>query len=253
MHDLKSKFISFSLLYILMLPLHAKQISIGIAHLEPYISSDAKSGLFIEIITEAYKRQPQHTITFVPSLKNQRLIQMLNDGKVDVAASIPKESKVKHLSMPAFKFKDVAITRAADNHQISRVHHLQGLRISAFENAHLYLGSEYKQVTEVNPTYDEALNGQTLVRKLMYGRTDVSVLDQFIFLNALQKEGGILSNPALYSHHELFPTVVSYVGFRDIKLKNDFDKALQAIIDDGTYQAIYDSYLKKLSHYPIKH
>ncbi len=231
-----------------LLPVHARELKIGVGNFPPYFSEKGTDGLFNELIKETFNLMPQYSITLVPQMSNYRLVQALNTGAVDGAANIFTNTEIKGCrSDPIFRFTDVAVTLKAQNLHIDNLADLKGKRIITYQGARTFLGEGFAQVTGTGmDVYREVPQPIDQAKSLVAGGADVSVGDMYIFLNTI----GEWSNPAYrisqFEIHKLFPDIYSQMGFLRPEVCGDFNTALRALKKSGKFEQIYLRHLQRL-------
>ena len=227
----------------------AKDLKIGVGNFPPYFSEKGNTGLFTDLILETFKLMPQHQLKSVVPMSNYRLIVELNEGRVDGSANIFSDAKITGCrSDPIFRYSDVAVSRKDRNLNIYAISDLKGKSIITYQGAHTFLGNPFQQVTSVEPTmYREVSQPSDQAGLLASGKFDVSVGDMYIFLNSVQTWSDARYTTDHFTIHRLFPDIYSHMAFQDQALCDEFNVALRTIKKNGTYEAVYAQYLKKLS------
>lgn len=227
-------------------PIWAKNLEIGLGNFNPYFSPDQESGLFTDIVQEIYRRLPHHEVQYVLNMSNQRLVHELKTGRIDAAANIVDNNGIDILSLPVFKFTDVAITLKKNALKIRSIEDLQDKSVGSYQNAKLFFGDAFKTMATTNPHYEETHNQYALARKLVAGRVQVSIGDLYTFLHTIKQAFGDDIDTAIFEIHDILPQGGVYMGFNDPALRDEFDEVVKAIQADGTYDALYKKYLHKL-------
>jgi len=232
------------LLLTLCPPVVAKDLLVGVGNFEPFFIKEGNKGLFLDLTKEIFKLLPQHTIkyTFMP---NKRLAAQVASGKIDVACNIFKDANIKaFLSVPLFRFTDVVVSNKRRNLSIEKVADLKGLRVAAYQGAKELLGGEFKTLMTDNPNYKEQPDQSRTILMVLHNRADVRVGDIFIFLNDLKNLSGQEAAASLdnFNIHHIWPDVYSHMAFKDAALRDDVNKAIQTIRDNGTFDAVYKRY-----------
>ena len=133
-----------------------------------------------------------------------------------------------------------------NNLEINKIADLTGKSIVAYQGATDLLGEEYKNITLSSGTkYKENANQETTTAMLIKGRVDVRVGDIFIFLHAINSpanKGKVTIKD--FTVHRIWPDVFSCIAFKDKKIRDEADKAIETIKANGTFDAVYKKYEK---------
>ncbi len=236
----------FLTLIILSSNAYSKELIVGAGDFEPFFVKKGETGLFLDLTREVFKQMPDYNIKF-RFAPNKRLLQEINLGRLDAACNIFKGSDTKaFLSSPLFRFSDVAVTMKKNNLEINKIADLTGKSIVAYQGATDLLGEEYKNITLSSGTkYKENANQETTTAMLIKGRVDVRVGDIFIFLHAINSpanKGKVTIKD--FTVHRIWPDVFSCIAFKDKKIRDEADKAIETIKANGTFDAVYKKYEK---------
>lgn len=229
---------------------YAKDLKIGVGNFPPYFAEKGNTGLFNDLILETFKLLPQHQLKSLVPMSNYRLIVELNEGRVDGSANIFTDAKITGCRTdPIFRYTDVVVSRKNRNLKIESISDLNGKSIITYQGAHTFLGKPFQQVTSSKPDkYREVWQPSDQARLLATGEFDVSVGDMYIFLSSMQSWSDAKYTSDQFEIHRLFPDIYSHMAFHDQTLCDEFNVALRTIKKNGTYEAVYSQYLKKLSH-----
>ncbi len=232
---------SIALLY---LPLHsqARELQIGVGNFEPFFEEKDERGLFMELTREIFSLLPQYNISFV-FMSNHRLLFEIREGnKLDVACNIFARSESNaFLSLPVYRYKDVAISKRNDKLSITSISDLGNYSIAAYQGAKKLLGHDFEAMASSNRYYSEhALPSDTTMR-LVSGESEVRIGDYYIFLNDIEhrrhKQRGVKLSD--YEIHPLWPMVFSHMAFKDENLRDEVNEAIQILLDNGSIDQIY--------------
>lgn len=225
---------------------HAKDVRIGMGNFAPYFIAEGETGVFTDLIRLIFERLPHHEPVFLFGRPNKRLWREFNDGSVDAVANVFDSVEINGCrSEPAFRFRDMAMTRADSNIKLNDITDLAGKSIVTFQGASGFFGEQfaYYASTEV---YTEVAKQELQSSMLHGGRADVNVGDLFLFLSSLKRIKDPSATPEAFHYHDIFAPTFSSMGFRDSTLCYDFNEALFEIKRSGEYEAIYEKYLSKL-------
>jgi len=222
---------------------------IGAGNFAPYFIANGETGLFTDLIKETFQQLPQYTLKFQFGLPVQRMQLSFEEGRLDAAANVFEAHDVSGCkSAPTFRFQDVAVTLKKTNLKITGIADLQGKRIIAYQGAKVILGKEFEAMADANPLYREIARPELQARMMAAGRVDVSIGDIYIFLHNLKALPNGQATPDQFEFHEIFPVMYTFMAFKEQRLCDEFDRALQTMKDDGRYEAIYQRYLQQLGY-----
>ncbi len=227
----------------------AQELVIGLGCFEPHFIAKDNTGLFTDIIKETFGLLPQYRITFRNNMSFDRLVKELNAGRTDASANIFKGTDIKgYFSDPVFRFTDVAVTLKNRNFVIEKVSDLKGRSLITYQGAKLFWGEKFKKTAESCSDYMEIPEPMTQAKMVAMGRYDVSVGDIYIFLHSIKTWSEKKFLPGQFAFHRIFPDTYSCMGFRDKKICEEFNRALEEIKKNGKYEAIYKRYLHELGY-----
>jgi len=224
-----------------------EKIKIGFGNYEPHFMEGGKEGLFADLVKEVFKHLPQYELEYIYDMSNKRIIYDLNVGVIDVGTNIfTNEKIVGYKSDPIFRFTDVAVSLKDKNYVIKAVSDLKGKSIVTYQGAKIFLGEDFKKIVEAAPDYQEKAKPEVQAKLVALGRMDVSVGDIYVFLHSIKTWSKGKIKPEKFKFHRIFQDIYSHMGFKDKKLRDEFNVALKKIKENGRYEAIYQEYLEKL-------
>jgi polar amino acid transport system substrate-binding protein len=229
--------------------LNAKNLKIGFgAHRPPFLivtDVPAPTGIEMEIISQVFKKI---NCTITPSFGvRSRMIEGMKNKNYDCIAQV-KEALLQgmpvNFSKPYIVYHNSAITLAGNKIVINNLEDLIDKNVSAFQNASTVLGEEFAKITKKATSYQE-MPDQTSQNKLLYSkRVDVSIGDPLIFLGINEKLGKDFDISQKIEFNPIFPEVQFKLACYDSSLRDEFDKALDALKANGEYAAIIARYQK---------
>ena len=211
----------------------------------PYVLEDDK-GIVVEIVRTALESSG-HVVKpmYVPI---GRGFKMFADQQVDGTTIIQESSGLKaHYSQPFMQYHNMAFVPKASGLTIQSIGDLKGKAIIAFQNADKYLGEEFSRVVAGNPRYKEMAQQEAQTHMVLLGRTEVAVMDESIFRYYREKllaEGKIDKSQECIGF-EIFPPTPYRAAFNDPAVRDDFDRGIAAMRQDGRYDAIYRKYVEQ--------
>ncbi|MFP4547560.1 MAG: substrate-binding periplasmic protein [Fidelibacterota bacterium] len=235
-------------IFLLIIPefLPADVIKIGISHsIPPYVIKEENKGIELEILQTAFACSDHEVVPVYLPLA--RTFSNLADGQIDGAINI-KEGIVKDVfyTPVVIRFNNCAISLKKKNYPDTiSIDFLKDKHVLAFQQAHTLLGDEFRKMAENNEHYYEYAHQANQVYRLFLERdTDLIVLERRIFdylrKKARDEIGDKANKPVTY--HYIFPPTEYRFAFRQKKIWDDFNKGLETIIKNGTYQKILQKY-----------
>jgi len=222
----------------------AKQVlKIGVGNFPPFFIEKENKGIFIEITNEIFKQLPEYTVQYI-FMSNNRLLHEINSGnRIDAACNIFSDSMVNaHLSVPVFRYTDVAISKKSSLLVVNKISDLQGKSIAAYQGAKDLLGSEFKEMAIKNPQYSEHPHPRDTTYLMLSDSKDIRVGDINIFWHNLKNKHYTeyaKADVSQFEIHALWPAVYSHIAFKDKALKDSVNKVIAELIRNGKIKEIY--------------
>lgn len=223
------------------------ELKIGLGNFAPYFYSGGKKGLFVDLIKETFKQLPQYRVVYLPDMSNHRLAVALNSGHLDAAANITNDEINGCISSPFFRYRDVAVTLKQNNYRIDSIDDLKHYSVITYQGASTFW-QQLEQLSRINPNYVEVPKPLTLARSVASGRTQVAIVDLYIFLHNIKLWSQGRFTTDMFSFHNLFPEQYAYMGFNDQALCREFNGAIATIRQNGTYERLYNKHLVELGY-----
>ncbi len=212
----------------------------------PYIIKDSNSGIQLEIVREALKING-HIIKEMKYASNLRVLHLLLSGRVNAVINLTSNITHVFYSDTVIEYENVAIALKKNNFKINKVADLEDKHVLAFQSAHNFLTPEFTNMAQTNKNYKEIIHQVAQVHHLYLGRAEVVVMGKRIFKyyqNQVKGKGKLdMSEPVIY--YNIFPLTPRRMGFRDEKIRDDFNSGLKKLKTSGKYQQLIDKYLKK--------
>jgi len=220
----------------------SKVLWMGTSDGPPYMIQATNSGLDIDIPRAVLARLGYQLKIRYMSLA--RATVEVQSGRLDLMAPMfVSGEEAGHRSKPHVWYRPTAFSIAHRKLAISSISDLGRYRVTTFQGATGYFGDEFVAASQLSPHYSESYNMAKLPHLLMAKRTDVVVLDYYIF-HYFWKQLEVEAKRAVVEVHEIFPKVPATVMFFDEALRNKFNLGLEKIQSDGSYQKIIDSYAR---------
>ena len=230
---------------------NARSVTLGISFsIPPYVILENDSGLELDIIKAAFSVTGHDVIPrYMPLDRSFKLYEKKDlDGVINV-----KKGMVKgHYSGDVITFQNCAITLRKKAFKIDSIADLKGKRVVAFQNAKKLLGIPFSEVIGGLAYYHEVARQRLQINMLFLDRTDAVILDRNIFgyfrrkvYESLDIPQSIIAQKVVY--HCVFKPAKYKIAFHDGMLRDDFDKGLKVIRDNGTYDNIQRSYRDRVT------
>lgn len=227
--------------------LMAKQVlRIGVGNFPPFFVEKENKGIFIEITNEIFKQLPKYTVQYI-FMSNSRLLHEINSGKrIDAACNIFPNAKVNaYLSVPVFRYTDVAISKKSSQLVINKISDLQGKSIAAYQGAKELLGNEFKEMAIKNPKYSEHPHPRDTTYLMLSDSKEIRVGDINIFWHDLKSkhyQDNVNIDVSDFKIHTLWPDVYSHIAFKDPALKDAVNQVIAELKRNGKIDQIYAKY-----------
>ncbi len=225
---------------------YADEVEIGVSFaIPPYVITDTDQGIELDILREAFA-VTGHRVEF-HYLPLARTFLQLNAGHIDGVINIKKGM------MDNVFYSDIVIT--FHNYGISLkkrgypdfrdLDFLKDKSIVAFQKAQTILGKEFADATRSNKKYEETAEQHLQVYRLFLERNaDIIIMEKQIF-NFYRKQvfraiGSVAEQPVKF--HNIFPPSKYRFAFRAKQIRDDFDRGLETIRENGGYERIMKKY-----------
>ena len=206
----------------------------------PYIEVDTKQGYELELLQQVSLKM-QRCAVFIHT-PNGRLFELFKQGIADFVSLQRTEPEGYYATQPYIVYENVLITRKDLQPAVHTLADLAGRRVMAFQNARIFLPSEYVQQIPTFASYLEVVEQHQLPSMLIKGRVDALAMDKNIFEYYYR-----LSAPTDQSLQQLplFGRNRYHLLGRDAWLVQYFDQALQAFKQSPEYQKLQLKYFQQ--------
>ncbi|UTW54759.1 ABC transporter substrate-binding protein [Kordiimonas sp. SCSIO 12610] len=207
----------------------------------PHMIRETNSGIDIDIVSEVLKRAGYEVhIEYMSLARAQKAVET---GNVDlvVPTFFQKDTKGFFVSEPVVLYRPTVFTRADEKLDFNSLASIKGLMVSSFQGAKGYFGKTFVEMTR-NNSYMELDDMSVLPKLLERKRTNVVVLDYYLFQHYWNNERPLQEPRPSIKIHEIIPAIPAYAAFKDQTVRDKFNETLNQIISDGTRQAILDKY-----------
>ncbi|MBF0218700.1 MAG: transporter substrate-binding domain-containing protein [Gammaproteobacteria bacterium] len=224
----------------------AQELKIIFSQYTPPYVFESGEGIVVDIVRSALAFSG-HTIqpVYVPI---GRGFELFAERRVAGTAIIKEDSGLTaNYSADFMQYHNYAFTLKSRHYQLNSVTDLGDKAVTAFQYAHKYLGEAFGEVVNSNPQYKEIANQETQTLMLLLGRIDVAVMDESIFRYYREKllAEGKVTAAAEYEAFNLFAPTPYKTAFIDASIRDDFDRGLAHIRQNGHYDAIYRHYIEE--------
>ena len=214
----------------------------------PFVLAEEDKGMQIEIIEAAFAQGNQLVrFTYLPLSRHLDVLHGREFDGIITLADHEKEWGIC-LSKPYIVYQNVIVTLEESALTINELDDLVNLKVAAFQNATRFLGDKYNSTFKNSVNYTEVADQKSQINLLFSGRVDALVMEVSIFKHLLANKRYKNSNSKIYNKkfvtHFLFNPNAYSAGFKNQQLCQQFDQGINAIIADGSYQQIIDSYFK---------
>lgn len=214
-------------------------------HKPPY-SSSPNSGIEIDLARSALSAV--NLKLRVHFFAKDKFHLALEGGRVDAVVTSFDWNDQHYESNTFISYHNYAITKKKRNIRLSNINEISHYRSAAWKNAHMHLGDEFKNVFKPilatrNPDYLELSNQTNQCRMFWLDRLDVIIIDRSIFEWCKTQLPNIDTDQDV-EYHALFSIPSNYpVLFKSERLRNLFNKGLESLHRNKSYEAIYKKHL----------
>jgi len=213
----------------------------------PFVIAEKEKGIQLEIIKAAFEKSDKFVhFTYLPL---SRHLDVLHGRDFDGIITLSENDKEWGicLSNPYIVYQNVVVTLKESALTINEFEDLVNLKVAAFQNATRFLGEKYNSTFKNSDSYTEIADQKSQVNLLFSGRVDALVMEVSIFKHLLANKRHESAMSKIYNKkfeiHFLFNPKAYSAGFKSKQLCQQFDQGINAIMEDGSYQQIIDSYI----------
>ena len=229
------KFCRLLLLFTLAMPVLAQPaLKIGLHLSVPwsYQNADgAADGIEYQIVSRIFANAGYQVEFEFHSYS--RLLKQFGDQKLDCASPVAVDIAGAHYTEPYLSFKDVVISRAEKQFDITQLADLSGKRIVAYQQARQVLGPDFASIT-TQANYVELADRELQLELLINDRVDLVVGEQrvLLYLAAALAPGQALQV------HEIFAAKSYPAACWQPELIQVFNQGLQQLQQSGELAAL---------------
>jgi ABC-type amino acid transport substrate-binding protein len=241
--------LSFVLAFGTSANLCAEDLVIAVAlDMPPFVMDKGHSGIEIDIMRAALDYSGHTFQTRQHSYR--QLADAVTEKGVDAAATVLKKDDGTYYSDNYVKFENFAFTRKSAGIKIDRIADLKDKSIVAWENAYEDLGLEFQKL--FSPTvkqpyrtkYREITDQAQQVEMFWKNEAEVIVIDKSILRWVTKKLAGQVDTSEELVRHDIFAKETQFrISFKNERIRDDFNRGLTHLRQQGVYRKIYDKYL----------
>lgn len=207
----------------------------------PYIEVATQTGYELELLQQVSLKM--HRCAVFLHTPNGRLLELFKQGQADFVSLQRTLPEGYNATQPYIHYENVLITRKDLPSPLSSLADLAGKRVLAFQNAHLFLPSEFAQIIPSFASYQEVVDQQQLPAMLLKNRVDVLVMDKNIFEFYYHQTA---SGDTSLQQYPLFGSNSYHLLGRDFWLVQRFNQALQTFQQSPQYQQLQQKYFQRV-------
>lgn len=225
-----------------------KVLSIGVSFsIPPWVIRDSDSGIELDILRAAL---PFDKYKIVPKYMSfGRVYQNFESKKLDGVINVKQGVfDFGFLSDTVVSFQNYAISLQKKNFPENiPMSFLSDKRVVAFQEATTLLGREFRQAVAKNPNYSEVAKQNIQVNLLFVREVDFIVMDRSIFgyhwAKAVMDQASLVDTfKQKVTFHPLFEKSDYPYIFSDEQVRDDFNRGLKRLKNNGEYEAIINKY-----------
>ncbi len=221
----------------------AKKLTIATDDGPPHMIANNDSGIDLDIVRQVLSAMGYTSdVIYVPL---HRAKQLVSDAKADVFLPTFYESDSQSLffSEPFITYKPTIFSLSKQQIELSSLADLSKYSVISFQGATGYFGESYTAAVS-NASYRELHDMSQFPSMLIHQRTDLVVLDYYIFYYYLKQNHPNI-NITQIDQHMLISEVSAHVGFNDEQLRNEFNQQLNQFRADKLDQKVIEHYIGK--------
>ena len=205
----------------------------------PHMIAALNAGIDIDITRQVLERLGYKIeIVYAPLTRSK---VQVTKGAVDltVPTFFTQDQEGLYITDPIINYRPTVFTRK--DYNFVSLNDIEGVRVSTFQGATGYFGPSFIAMSQKNH-YREVASMKSLANMLVHGRTDVVILDYYIFyyhLSSLSESGQLVD----INEFNLIPPVKASVGFHDSKLRDQFNQAFKTYKVSGEVDKVIERYI----------
>lgn len=209
---------------------------------EDYDIHNRSTGILIDLVKAAFEGSPYRIKPVYASYK--RIIANVEAGAIDGGEMGGGTRPTLYHSDVIHAFENFAITRKNDAIVLERIEDLEGLSVVAWQGASNELGDAYRKAVTASPFYHESTYPKGYCLMFFAQHVDVIVIADTIFQWWQSHLSSDYNTDIELVYHPLFPGTNPYtIGFHSKEVRDEFNRGLRRIREDGSYEKIVNRYL----------
>lgn len=207
----------------------------------PHMIKAENSGIDLDITRQVLSEMCFNIkVSYAPL---RRTKQQVIDKKQDLFLPTFLEQDTDKLfySDPIISYKPTLFTLTDNNISLNSLADIQHFNVTSFQGAKGYFGEKYAQYLNLS-TYREMSDMSRFPTMLVMGRTQVIVLDYYIFYYYLAKYHPYYDTSQITAY-DLIPSVSAHVGFNNRELREQFNQVLSQVAARGDIDKIIEKYI----------
>lgn len=207
----------------------------------PHMIQSMDSGIDVDIARGILHQLQYDTQMHYAPLHRSR--QLVINGVYDVFLPTFKQQDTEQLyfSKPFIQYRPTVFSLSKNQLDIESIDDLKHYNVVSFQGATGYFGKQFQQAVKLGK-YRELHDMSAFPELLLKGRTQVVVLDYYIFFYYLQKYIGFQQEHNI-KVHSIIPPVNAHVGFNDKALRDKFNQQLELYNAQGHVERIISQYI----------
>ncbi|MCO4753843.1 MAG: transporter substrate-binding domain-containing protein [Bacteriovoracaceae bacterium] len=205
-------------------------------HYTPPWSFKECRGVEIDIIKAAF--QSQGVEIHCASSSYERLVKMFVSKRALFASPVVPMENTKSKAYYSASFINYVDVVASYNENLGKLSDLKDKRIVAYQNAHSYLGGDFKEAVSQAESYTELPGRDGQLKMLANGRVDF-IVGEWNILKHISNE--LFPDRKLKKHFVLKKWALG-AGYHSKELMSKFNKGLGLIREAGVVDKIYKEY-----------
>lgn len=225
----------------------AKPLDIAVSYQHPPYHFKDHSGIRCKIIARILDRLGKEYTFHSFSLNRSR--RAIETVQMDISLVARKGEGEGYFSDPYIYYSNVAVSLKKNNIVLNSIDDLKGHSVYAWQGANKVLGDKFYQLfPELTVQYHEIPRPPVLPKMLYLERTDVILIDKFVFnylWNEMKKEK--VTMPEITFHPILPARVYFYAIFKDEHLRDAFNVELARFKEEGGIKEVYKEFVPGIS------
>lgn len=221
---------------------HAKpaDVKIGCESFAPFFVEKGNTGIFNDLIKEAFSRMGDYKIDF-KYMTRERVFTELKEGHIDGGFNvIGKKEDGLFVSAPVFRWSDFVYYKKSKGIKVRSFADFNGQSLATYQKATEFSGPQFAAGVKTLKSYRELPDQSKPAYFAANDRTTLAYQDIHTALYTLKEV--LHQDPNAFEFVQLLPSAFTQMGFKNKDLRDKFDVAVAAMMKDGVYEKIYQKY-----------